>query len=103
MRNNATHNSTARSISKAASVLLIIGGLNWGLVGLFNFDLVAWIFGGVNEFLAEAVYTLVGLAAIAKILTFNARDRHYSDYGRTDVAGPTTPSTSTRDRYDRVA
>ena len=42
----------------------IIGGLNWGCIGLFQFDLVAWIFGGSGSLLARIVYTLVGLAAV---------------------------------------
>lgn len=44
-------------------VLIIIGGLNWGLVGLFNFDLVAFIFGGMSV-LSRIIYTVVGLAAL---------------------------------------
>jgi hypothetical protein len=44
-------------------ILVIVGGLNWGLVGLFNFDLVATIFGAMTS-LSRIVYTLVGLAAI---------------------------------------
>lgn len=46
-----------------AIVLVIVGGLNWGLVGLFNFDLVAAIFGAMSS-LSRIVYDLVGLAAI---------------------------------------
>ena len=46
-----------------AIILVIVGGLNWGLVGLFNFDLVAAIFGDMSS-LSIIVYTLVGLAAI---------------------------------------
>jgi len=46
-----------------AIVLVIVGGLNWGLVGLFNFDLVAAIFGAMSS-LSKIVYSLVGLAAI---------------------------------------
>jgi uncharacterized membrane protein YuzA (DUF378 family) len=45
-----------------ALVVLIIGGLNWGLVGLFNFNLVAAIFGD-GTFLARMIYILVGIAA----------------------------------------
>ena len=44
-------------------ILLIVGGLNWGLVGLFNFDLVATLLGAMS-LLARAVYALVGLSAI---------------------------------------
>ncbi len=47
-----------------AAVLLVVGGLNWGLVGLFQFDLVAALFGGMNSVLTQIVYVLVGLAAI---------------------------------------
>jgi hypothetical protein len=46
-----------------ALVLLIVGGLNWGLIGAFNFDLVAALFGDMSM-LSRAVYILVGLSAI---------------------------------------
>lgn len=46
-----------------ALVLVIVGGLNWGLVGIFNFDLVATIFGDMSA-LSRIVYALVGLAAV---------------------------------------
>lgn len=49
-------------------VLLIIGGLNWGLVGLFNFDLVASLFGSMSV-LSRIVYTLVGISSISAIIT----------------------------------
>ena len=45
-------------------ILAIIGGLNWGSIGIFGFDLVAFAFGGSNSALSRVVYTLVGLAAI---------------------------------------
>ena len=51
-----------------ALVLAIIGGLNWGLVGAFKFDLVATIFGDMSA-LSRIVYVLVGLAAIYLIYT----------------------------------
>ena len=51
-----------------ALVLVIVGGLNWGLVGVFNFDLVATIFGAMSM-LSRTVYTLVGLSAIYLIFT----------------------------------
>ena len=47
-----------------AQILSIIGCLNWGLVGIFQFDLVAWLFGGVDSLLSRIVYTLVGLAGV---------------------------------------
>ena len=46
-----------------AIILIIVGGLNWGLVGLFSFDLVAAIFGAMSV-ISRIVYTLVGLAAV---------------------------------------
>jgi uncharacterized membrane protein YuzA (DUF378 family) len=49
-----------------AVILVIIGGLNWGLVGLFKFDLVAAIFGDMSA-LSRIVYDLVGLAALYMI------------------------------------
>ena len=47
-----------------ALILSIIGSLNWGLVGIFQFDLVAWIFGGATAILARIIYTLIALAGI---------------------------------------
>lgn len=51
-------------MDKIALVLAIIGGLNWGSVGIFNFDVVAWIFGGPAAIGSRIVYILVALAAI---------------------------------------
>jgi hypothetical protein len=51
-------------LDKIALVIAIIGGLNWGSIGLFRFDLVAWIFGGSGSLLSRIIYTVVGLAAI---------------------------------------
>ena len=47
-----------------ALILSIIGSLNWGLVGIFKFDLVAWIFGGQTATVSRIIYTLVGLAGL---------------------------------------
>ena len=47
-----------------AQILSIVGCLNWGLIGLFQFDLVAWLFGGVDSLLSRIIYTLVGLAGV---------------------------------------
>lgn len=49
-------------LDRLALVLLIIGGLNWLLVGLFEYDLVASIFGGQTAFISKVIYTLVGIA-----------------------------------------
>ena len=51
-------------LDKIALALVIIGGLNWGSIGLFRFDIVAWLFGGQTALISRLVYTLVGLAAL---------------------------------------
>ncbi|OKL36006.1 DUF378 domain-containing protein [Domibacillus mangrovi] len=53
-----------KALDAVALILLIIGGVNWLLVGLFQFDLVATIFGGQDALLARIVYVLVGLSAL---------------------------------------
>ncbi len=50
-------------MDKLALTLLIVGGLNWGLMGIFSFDLVAWAFGGSATFLSRLVYIVIALAA----------------------------------------
>lgn len=45
-------------------LLTIIGGVNWLLVGVFQFDLVAWIFGGQGALLSRIIYTVIGAAAL---------------------------------------
>ena len=53
-------------------VLVLVGGLNWGLVGFFHFDLVAAIFGDMST-LSRVVYALVGVAAIVEIVAALSR------------------------------
>jgi len=47
-----------------ALILSIVGCLNWGLVGIFGFDLVAWLFGGSGSLFSRLVYTIVGLSGL---------------------------------------
>lgn len=54
------------TLQKVALVLTIIGALNWGLIGLFDFDLVASLFGNEN-IITRIIYVLVGLAGIVNI------------------------------------
>lgn len=61
-------------IDKIALALLIIGGLNWGSVGLFQFDLVAWLLGGAGTLPARIVYTAVGAAALCGLPGLFAAD-----------------------------
>lgn len=49
---------------RIALVLLIIGGLNWGSIGLFRFDIVAWLCGGQTAIISRIIYTVVGLCAL---------------------------------------
>jgi len=51
-------------MDRISLILIIVGALNWLLVGLFQFDLVAWIFGGQAALLARIIYAVVGLAGL---------------------------------------
>lgn len=51
-------------LDKIALILAIIGGLNWGSIGLFRFDIVAALFGGQTSVVSRIIYALVGLAAL---------------------------------------
>jgi uncharacterized membrane protein YuzA (DUF378 family) len=78
-----------RTITMIALILLIVGGLNWLLVGLFQFDLVAELFGGQSAILSRIVYVLVGLSAIWVLFrtpTLLDRSSVYSE----DMARPIT-------------
>lgn len=77
---------------RLATALLIIGGINWGLVGIFQFDLIAAIFGGGGSILSRLVYCLIGLSAIFDLF-FVSRMRRIE---------PTT-TISREDEVDRAA
>lgn len=65
-----------QTIQRVALVLTIIGALNWGLVGLFEFDLVASLFGGADEIVSRVIYTVIGLAGIINVgLLFDDFDK----------------------------
>lgn len=57
-----------KTLNLVTLLLVIIGGINWGLVGLAQFDLVAALFGGQDAALARVVYTLVGLSALWQVV-----------------------------------
>ena len=73
-----------KGLNAVAAALLVVGGLNWGLVALAEFDLVAWIFGedfGTTNVVSRIVYGLVGLAAvygIGSLLTSARRPRAHA-------------------------
>lgn len=54
-------------VQKISLLLLIIGGLNWGIIGIFNFNCVGWLLGGSASIFARIVFTIVGLAALVAI------------------------------------
>lgn len=67
-----------------AIALLVIGGINWGLVGLFQFDLVAELFGGQSSLISRIIYSLVGLSALyVAIDAFTFEKRTSTDRDRT--------------------
>ncbi|MBQ7546880.1 MAG: DUF378 domain-containing protein [Clostridia bacterium] len=51
-------------LDRISLILVVIGALNWGSIGLFQFDIVAWIFGGQGAVISRIIYTLVALAGI---------------------------------------
>ena len=71
------HNSIeSMIIDRIALILTIIGALNWGSIGLFQFDIVAWLAGGQDALVSRIIYTVVALAGIWCIsLIFRARER----------------------------
>lgn len=58
-----------KTVQIIALVLVIVGALNWGLIGLFNFDLVATLFGGQTAMGAKIIYILVGISGLISIKT----------------------------------
>ena len=66
-------------MDRIALIIAVIGALNWGSIGLFGFDIVAWICGGQDAIASRIIYTVVALAGIWCIsLIFRARERFYS-------------------------
>jgi uncharacterized membrane protein YuzA (DUF378 family) len=79
-----------KKLDLLAAALLIVGGLNWGLVAIAEFDLVAWLFGedfGTTNVVTRVVYGLVGLAAVYGIASL---------LGSRSTAGATGPAATTR-------
>lgn len=63
-------------LDRIALILVTIGALNWGSVGLFKFDLVAWLFGGQDAVFSRIVYGLVGLAGLWCITLLFRKGQH---------------------------
>ena len=65
-------------MDRIALILTIIGALNWGSIGLFQFDIVAWLCGGQDALVSRIIYTVVALAGIWCVsLLFRTRDKFY--------------------------
>lgn len=73
-----------RTVSRIALVLVIIGAINWGLIGLFQYDLVAAIFGGQNALLSRVIYTLVGISGLVCLpILFETDEEEVADRRQT--------------------
>ncbi len=79
-----TRYSTLRTIDALALILVLVGAINWGLVGLFAFDLVAALFGEMTT-LSRIVYTLVGAAGVYTIMSLPGMPRRWSLSTRTEA------------------
>ena len=66
-----------KTMDVIAAVLLVVGGLNWGLWGAFQFDLVAAIFGGNTAVLSKIIYSVVGLAALYQAFSLRAIQKRW--------------------------
>lgn len=77
-----------KTIDVVAYVLIIVGALNWGLVGFFSFNLVAALFGEMTV-LSRIVYALVGLAAVYDIVALPSMVRRWGAPGRTTAVRET--------------
>lgn len=62
-------------VRNIALVFLIIGGLNWGLVGLFDFNLVGFLFDGFSEIISRIIYSIVGIAAVVAAVAWAIPDQ----------------------------
>ena len=66
-------------LNKVALILVIIGAFNWGLIGLFGLDAVAWLFGGQASLISRIVYTIIGVAGVWCItMLFSETSEGYS-------------------------
>lgn len=68
----------AKTFDYIALTLIIIGALNWGLIGFFQFDLVSALFGGMGSWISRVIYALVGIAGIYSLTLFGRISSHNS-------------------------
>lgn len=88
-------------LSRIALILTIIGGINWGFIGFFQYDLVAAIFGGQDALFARVVYGLVGIGALISIGTlFISNEDTQSETNRPNRVAPRHVSTEFGEEAD---
>lgn len=73
-------------LDRISLILVVIGALNWGSIGLFQFDIVAWIFGGQGAIISRIVYTLVALAGVWCLSLLFRENAVLADAGADDVS-----------------
>jgi len=67
-------------LDRIALILTVVGGVNWGLVGIFRFDLVAWLCGGQSAVLARVIYTVIAICALwCLALVFRGQEDDYRE------------------------
>ena len=70
-------------VDRIALIIAIVGALNWGSVGLFQFGLVAWLFGGSDALVSRIIYTVIALAGVWCIsLLFRSNEESMTDVSR---------------------
>ena len=84
----------SRPLDWTALTLVIIGALNWALIGFFKFDLVATLFGGMESWVSRVIYILIGLSGLYCLSLYGKL--RYHDHDRVDVVR----TTDTYDKYD---
>lgn len=74
-------------MDRLSLLLVIVGAVNWGLVGLFQFDLIAFLFGGQASLISRVLYTIVGAAGVWSIsMLFTSKERRMDTEPRIDGA-----------------
>ena len=68
-----------RAFDWIALTLIIIGAINWGLIGFFQFDLIAMLFGGMSSWLSRIIYALVGIAGLYSLSLYSRFDESDTD------------------------
>ena len=86
-RADCLHEKGVDFMDRLSLLLVIVGAVNWGLIGLFQFDLIAFLFGGQASLISRVLYTIVGAAGVWSVsMLFAPRDRHTNPEPRIDGA-----------------